>query len=79
MPTVMDTLNVELPEWAVVYLEYGKDDSLPDSDKELIDTWVSSLPQGDKIYYFEGESYFTHYPEFGLPCQVVDTTVTIRN
>ena len=65
--------TIELPTWAASYLVNGDSSGLEDNEIELVDTWADSLEHNCLVFDFGGsEEYagsgFTHYPEFGLPC-----------
>ena len=67
----IDTIN--LPTWAASYLVNGDSSGLTDEDIETVDSWESELEYNCLTYDFRDHeeyegSYFTQYPEFGLPC-----------
>lgn len=71
----------KIPVWAVCYLLYGDCSGMTEVDKAIADEWwakhnvVTVSPTTDE----EGSShpYFTHYPAFGLPSDVIDCQVMI--
>jgi len=66
-----DYLIMAIPEWALCYLYYGDESNLSEEDKKLCDDFLKKyrfVSEKDE----QPESYFTHYPEFGLACNVID-------
>ena len=71
---IKNQYNYQFPAYALCALFNGDLDGLDDDDIDLfnrfmeqnknIDIWDDKEP--------DQESYFTHYPEFGLACNVVD-------
>lgn len=71
---IKNTYDYQFPSYALCALFNGDLDGLDDDDIELfnrfmeqnknIDVWDDKEPNQDP--------YFTHYPEFGLACNVVD-------
>lgn len=64
-----------IPEWAIIYLEYGDTDGLSPED--------IALAAGFKSDYYlvtrcGGEHYFTRFPAFGAPATVEDWKVRLR-
>lgn len=81
---VLDTINVDMPEYAIYFLEYGEDGSLSNEDITNIDKFINRLKsEYDNKCYFTfsydnlDNHFFTHSPEFGLPCTCVDCTITV--
>ena len=77
----MEFTTEKIPTWALCYLIYGDASNLTDEDIAIADKWceankVSSVCAPDTQ---EGECipYFTHYPAFGLPTDVIDCHVMI--
>jgi len=67
---------LEVPEWALCYIVYGDSGDLTDEDILQIKAWqkthrfiepVTDLETGE-----QQEAYFSRYPEFGEPCNVVE-------
>ncbi|WP_309383170.1 DUF6926 domain-containing protein [Cerasicoccus frondis] len=60
-----------IPEWAMIYLSYGRDESLSREEIALIDNWLkrAGYTVGD-FYSCEESHHFSHFPEFGKPCNV---------
>lgn len=64
-----------IPEWAIIYLEYGDTDGLSPED--------IALAAGFKADYYlvarcGGEHYFTCSPALGAPATVEDWKVRLR-
>lgn len=65
-----------IPTWALCYIVNSDPTALTDGEIEMINEWMKEnrvsdvCPASDQ----EGEyyPYFTHYPAFGLPAEVVD-------
>jgi len=58
--------NLDIPDWAQSYLEYGVDGGLWAEDRHLIEEWLSSY--GDyalESISYGDHSYFSWHPEFG--------------
>lgn len=67
-----------LPQWSAVFFEYGDIDALEPEDVELCQQFLESLDkEGYKFITFDwsGESFFSHFPEFGLPCECIEVRV----
>ena len=69
----------KIPSWALCYLINGDTDNLTDEDMDTITEFLERnsvvnvcCPNEDE------EAYFTHYPAFGLPCEVYDCEVWYR-
>lgn len=79
---VLHQTDIDMPEWAINYLEYGEDGSLTPEDCAEVDAWLESMaahgftsPTFD--YHWDSEhNGFYHYPAFGLGCGCIRTTVT---
>ncbi len=75
----MDTLIEAIPTWALCYL-FNSDATGLDEEIALIDQWYGE--QGHGYHYRNGTRgecfpYFSHYPAFGLPAEVVDCHVMV--
>ena len=73
----------EVPTWSLPYLINGDNTMLTDEDIALIDQWCKRIKLVDisPITDAEGdlaESYFSSYPAFGLPADVMDCVVICR-
>lgn len=67
----MNLTQERIPTWALCYLVNADPTGLSEEDIQTIKDWM----ERNKIYnvFPENEDeYFTHYPAFGLPCDVVD-------
>ena len=66
--------TVKLPTYALCYLVNGDSSGLEDDDIDAIDRWYNSYGKELQLEAVDKESepYFTHSPEFGLACDVVD-------
>ena len=77
----MDTPIEAIPTWALCYLFNSDATGLTDEEIALIDQWYTE----NKVMGIttateqEGECfpYFSHYPAFGLPAEVVDCHVMV--
>lgn len=70
----MKTERFPVPTWTLCYLINGDETGLEFGEKEMIEDW---LDKNGILDVFcpedaDNESYFTHYPPFGLACFVVD-------
>ena len=68
----------KIPSYAVCYLEYGENGGdLSDDDEQAINEFIATDCAGFDCLVFDwaGESEFTHYPAFGLPCDVTECTI----
>ena len=68
--------TVELPQWAIGYLEYGDDSALSLEDIALIGTWVATLPPG-ALFAYGSVNEFCYSPVFGMPCGTFNTDVIL--
>ena len=75
--------NVKMPSYALPFLINGDDSNLTPDDISNIEKWFNKLQNQADLFKClvtispsENEEYFTSTPEFGLPCQVMDCTVT---
>lgn len=63
-----------IPLWALGYLVNGDQSGLEFGEKDMIENWMKRegilevLCPEDA----DNDSYFTHFPPFGLACNVVD-------
>jgi hypothetical protein len=71
---IKNTYNYQFPTYALCALFNGDFDGLDDEDIELFESFMERNKQIDIWDDKEPdqEPYFTHYPEFGLACDVVD-------
>ena len=72
-----------IPSYALSYLINGDMSGLESDDAKNIDKWLAEFDvDGDEwmdvsVNDYEEEEYFTSMPAFGLPCNVMDCTVTV--
>ncbi len=70
-----------IPTWALCYLINSDPSGLNEEDTETVDKWCNEnkISVVCTAYDKEGECepYFTHYPAFGLPTDVIDCNVTV--
>ena len=78
------TYKIDLPTYAITYLEYADCSGLTQNDIDIIDRFVQQFHDeaeklnGHVVFDFVGEeSSFTPYPEFGLACDTISTNVNI--
>ena len=71
----IDTVN--LPSWAITYIEYGDNTNLTDDEEREINDWLAEYEgQYDNITFSYGEAdEFNTSPAFGLPCSTVKTVL----
>lgn len=78
----MERTTEKIPTWALCYLINSDPTGLTDEDIRMIDEWY----ERNKVTIvctasdLEGNCnpYFTHYPAFGLPTDVIDCDVLTR-
>lgn len=75
----MDFTTTPIPTWALCYLINSDPSGLTDEEITMIDKWSAenNVMTVCTASEQEGECfpYFTHYPAFGLPTEVVDCNV----
>lgn len=74
----MERVIERIPSWALNYIINGESQGLTDDEKVLVHTFYESYNKnGYKIQIVSphDECYFSKYPAFGLPCEVVDCDV----
>lgn len=75
----MDFTTTPIPTWALCYLINSDPTGLTDEEIAMIDQWTTenNVLTVCTASEQEGECfpYFTHYPAFGLPTEVVDCNV----
>ena len=60
--------TVDMPTWAMTYLEYGYCDNLTERDEETIKNWLKSLPTSPDLNFtlsYFGDIETTKWPEIG--------------
>lgn len=66
----------QVPEWAVVYLEYGDSSSMTDDEVAAINEWLEdTFPSTGFIcdFHFDDVTEFCTHPLWGLPCKTITT------
>ena len=81
MTTIAAYTEIQLPTWAICYIEYSDESDLSDDDAKDVDAWMASMqamhPDGRMVLdYYGQEEYFSICPEFGLASTCVDCTAT---
>ena len=71
-PAAADT--VLIPEWAMGVIHNDDFDGLGHEEIELINAFYSKYP-GAVFAQVDGEAFFSHRPEFGLACNVIEHKV----
>ena len=77
----MDFTVEPIPTWALCYLINDDRSGLTEDEISMIDRWYTS----NKVVTIttaseddgECQPYFSHYPAFGLPTEVIDCSVMI--
>ena len=71
---IKNTYEYQFPSYALCALFNGDFDGLDDDDLANFEDFQARTSNIDVFddKYFDQEPYFTHYPEFGLACNVVD-------
>ena len=71
---IKNTYEYQFPSYALCALFNGDFDGLEDEDIKHIEKFMEDNKHIDVFDDKESEQepYFTHYPEFGLACNVVD-------
>jgi hypothetical protein len=83
--TTLKTYDVQLPCWALSYLVNGDASGLENDEQAQVDAWAEQFYReakslGGYVVITEapdGDRYFSHSPEFGLPCNCEDYQVLI--
>lgn len=77
----MEYSTEKIPTWALCYLINSDPSGLDNEEIELIDKWCDenhiSVVSTAEDEQGESEPYFTHYPAFGLPTDVIDCNVIV--
>ena len=70
----MTTDFFPVPTWTLGYLINGDATNLEFGETDMIDEWLNRNGILDVFCpeNVDNESYFTHYPPFGLACNVVE-------
>ena len=84
MVTISEYTELKVPSYALSYLVNADASGLEDEDIKATDNYMRQYYEeaekaGGHVIFSpsDEEPYFTHTPEFGLPCDVVDCTVLI--
>lgn len=78
MAQLTDLGLYSIPQWAVIYIEYGVDDTLSDEECEMISEFLLNFSKEgyfNLCFDYAAESDFNHRPEFGLPCECYETRI----
>lgn len=79
MEMTMEKTTEKIPTWSLGYLVNGDPTGLTDEDIQIADRWYKEL--GVQIVSpctddeCDMQPYFSHYPAFGLPTEVVDCDI----
>lgn len=76
---VANQITCDLPEYAVMAIEYGDTTGLDATDIANIDNWLDDLYKHgfrSPIFDYGHEAYFSTTPVFGLPAACVECTIT---
>ena len=70
----------KIPVWAMAYMEYGEEASydLTPDEMKMADDFIAQF-NGGVVIDWKYDQYFTSYPAFGLPCDVVDADIYVFN
>lgn len=74
----MERIIERIPSWALNYIINGESEGLTVDEEIMVHTFYESYNKnGHEIQVVSphDESYFSNYPAFGLPCEVVDCDV----
>jgi len=75
----MEFMTEPIPTWALCYLINGDPIGLTDDEIAMIDKWYADNKVQTVTTVSENEGncypYFSHFPAFGLPSEVVDCIV----
>ena len=78
----MELTTEPIPTWALCYLINGDPTGLTDEEIAMVDKWyeLNKVEIVSTASDQEGECYpyFTHFPAFGLPTEVIDCNVVMR-
>ena len=72
-----ETHSCKIPTWALNYLVNAETEGLTDEDLALVRAWESKW-DGPISISTSGDPYFSNCPAFGLPCDVEDCEVLVR-
>ncbi|EJX04065.1 hypothetical protein EVA_07829 [gut metagenome] len=77
----MELFIEAIPTWSLGYLINSDATGLTDEEINLIDNWYKENKVTDISIVTEREGewfpYFSHYPAFGLPAEVVDCHIML--
>lgn len=72
----MEKVKENIPSWALTYLLYDDCSGITEEDKKVVDEWIDSYDTAIIVCPLDDcEEYFTRYPAFGEPCDVIDCDV----
>ena len=81
----IETVLEKIPEWALYFMEYGDASGLTDDEVEMVQEFYESYRKdGKSVQYIDPvrdesncfNSYFSRYPAFGLPGNVIDCIIS---
>lgn len=67
--------NLNIPTWALCYLVNGDSEGLNDKEISQIENFLEGFGPGQVLFSSKEEDFFTKYPEFGLPCNCVESEI----
>lgn len=66
-----------VPTWALNYIVNGDATNLDEDEIDMIDGWLQKA-RIEIVSPRDEDPYFTHYPAFGLPTDVIDCDVIYK-
>lgn len=66
-----------VPTWALCYIVNGDATGLEEDEINMIDNWMRKA-RIEIVSPRDEDPYFTHYPAFGLPTDVMDCDVIYK-
>ena len=78
----MEKTTEKIPTWSLCYLVNGDASGLTDEELQTIDRWYKDMGVQVVSPVMDDECgtqhYFSHYPTFGLPAEVVDCDILYK-